>query len=563
MKKYLDYFILIIYVSLLCFISYYHEPWHDEGQAWLIARDDSIWHLITYTAHLEGHPPLWHLILMPWAKLGVAFPLGLKLVNIVCAGGAMWLLIYKSPLPWFLRYILPFSYYCFYQYGILNRSYSLLMFGLMLAAYYYPLRQNKPYHLIVSLAITSGAQAYGMMVAIGIAAAWLWEVLHSLGKRTFSWTALVNVWKVNRQIRALVCLFLIVFLLGLSMLPRHDTYFVGGDIPEHFGSSFLYSLIITPQQMLFSHDFKDNIMRQAIPFFTENVQTYWQMHHNFGFYAVIFLLGYILSYLYGFFIQLFMLYLAYKSRNLLLYLLPVLAYSTLASLVYWGFYHEGVLYCFFIFYIWIFFANPEKVYAIINEFKHKFTNVWEFRLIKLIMIGILAYIFYVNISWSFVASYNDYRLTYDASGEIASFMKENNLQTTNFWVSASTNEDNKFISSSPYNINAYFLKNVIANLDDCQTQVAYHEYKKFRTDEIIPIYQQLGYPDFLLTPAESKLKLLDYVFVKRPSYVLIKSFTGHKIWKKSYTNVNIYLYMRADLTSIYPQFNVLKISEKE
>jgi len=52
-SKKLAVFVLLLYIFLLCVVSYYHEPWHDEGQAWLIARDDSIWHLITVTTHYE------------------------------------------------------------------------------------------------------------------------------------------------------------------------------------------------------------------------------------------------------------------------------------------------------------------------------------------------------------------------------------------------------------------------------------------------------------------------------------------------------------------------------
>src|SRR5574344_2267888 len=176
-NKLLPVIIWILYVFLLCFISYYHEPWHDEGQAWLIARDDSLWHLITYTTHLEGHPPIWHLILMPFAKLGVPFELGIKAVNISFCASAMWLLIIKSPLAWYWRFFLPFSYFFFYQFGVINRTYSLLMFAMMLAAYFYPQKNNNPLQLVGALILLSGSQAYGMMIACGVACAWFVDIV--------------------------------------------------------------------------------------------------------------------------------------------------------------------------------------------------------------------------------------------------------------------------------------------------------------------------------------------------------------------------------------------------
>src|SRR5574344_2971456 len=99
-NKKIAWLIWLFYVIFLCIVSYYHEPWHDEGQAWLIARDDSLWHLLTYTTHLEGHPPLWFMCLMPFAKMGMPFELGLKAVNIFFCSAAMYLLIKKSPLSW-------------------------------------------------------------------------------------------------------------------------------------------------------------------------------------------------------------------------------------------------------------------------------------------------------------------------------------------------------------------------------------------------------------------------------------------------------------------------------
>jgi len=44
---------------------YFHEPWFDEVQAWMIARCATIKELLTVIPHYEGHPPLWHMILMP------------------------------------------------------------------------------------------------------------------------------------------------------------------------------------------------------------------------------------------------------------------------------------------------------------------------------------------------------------------------------------------------------------------------------------------------------------------------------------------------------------------
>ena len=51
--------ILLIYFLSISIVSYFHEPWGDEAQAWLIARDCTYKEMIFEIGHLEGHPFLW------------------------------------------------------------------------------------------------------------------------------------------------------------------------------------------------------------------------------------------------------------------------------------------------------------------------------------------------------------------------------------------------------------------------------------------------------------------------------------------------------------------------
>ena len=72
-----DVITLIIYLLGVCTVSFFHEPWFDEAQAWAIARSGSLKEILFEIPHYEGHPPLWHLILVPFAKLGAPYELSL------------------------------------------------------------------------------------------------------------------------------------------------------------------------------------------------------------------------------------------------------------------------------------------------------------------------------------------------------------------------------------------------------------------------------------------------------------------------------------------------------
>ncbi|MBQ7782588.1 MAG: hypothetical protein IJ368_01325, partial [Oscillospiraceae bacterium] len=78
----------VIFIVLHIFTAFFHEPWYDEAQAWLIARDASYYDILFDIPHYEGHPPLWHLILSIPAKLGLPFEISLSAVMLVFS--ALW-----------------------------------------------------------------------------------------------------------------------------------------------------------------------------------------------------------------------------------------------------------------------------------------------------------------------------------------------------------------------------------------------------------------------------------------------------------------------------------------
>ena len=53
----------LAYILMLAFTVPWHEPWNDEAQSWLLARDVSLPQLLFHALRYESHPPLWYLIL--------------------------------------------------------------------------------------------------------------------------------------------------------------------------------------------------------------------------------------------------------------------------------------------------------------------------------------------------------------------------------------------------------------------------------------------------------------------------------------------------------------------
>jgi hypothetical protein len=547
--------VLCIYVAFLCLVSYYHEPWHDEGQAWLIARDDSLWHLFAATTHWEGHPPLWYLLLMPLAKAGVSFPLGLKFINISLCTLAMGLLIFKSPFPWYLRFSLPFTYFCFYQYGVISRTYSLLMFGLMLTAYYYPQRQQKPWPLAFSLALVSGAQAYGMMLSLGIALCWSWEWLKN------RWDNQCRGWKLfypdAGEGRALLFLLVISLIWGLTMLPFAETAYTSVR-PSPFWENLFYSFFIIPSQFFREVAAQDNVYDYAFTFFQANLQNYIEMIPSYGAFAYAILAQYLLSHTYGLMFQGLTLFIARHLGLTKLFVLPSLGYFILISLVFAREHHTGILFLFYIFFYWqVFAASSAKQAILAAKFRKQFTKAWEYSLVK-VLLG-LAFVWFLglNIYWSIYASWIDYKFPYDSSQAVAEFLKQDQLRDKTFWVGWPYYDNDTKAGSGSHNINAFFTTNRIQNLNGGHSPYSFLAYRTWDKDTYEEQLRNLGQPDLFF----GDVSILNKVFAEHHSYVPVKAFIGKKVYKTIITENRGVLYVREDLLPRLSQLKRMDVSQ--
>ncbi|MEI6529207.1 MAG: hypothetical protein WCN88_02245 [Candidatus Falkowbacteria bacterium] len=152
-------FVFLAYLIITLYSSINHQPWRDEAQSWLISRDLKPIGIIKQMPY-EGTPPLWHFILYPFAASGLPYSSEF-IINYILAVGAIFLLLFFSPLPKFFKIILPFSYFFLFEYSVVARNYSLIIFSLFLCASLYSQRFKKPilYAFSVALLAWSGIQA--------------------------------------------------------------------------------------------------------------------------------------------------------------------------------------------------------------------------------------------------------------------------------------------------------------------------------------------------------------------------------------------------------------------
>ena len=161
---------------LLLFGGARHEPWFDEAQAWLIARDASPWKIVAHVARYEGTPALWHLLIWGLQRLGLAYA-QLYLVSSACALTGAALVLFRSPFPIWIRMGIVFSYFFAYQYAVVARSYALDLLFVPLIATMYRSRHERPLIYGLVLGLTANANAHSFVLCIPLALEQAWSVL--------------------------------------------------------------------------------------------------------------------------------------------------------------------------------------------------------------------------------------------------------------------------------------------------------------------------------------------------------------------------------------------------
>ena len=162
---------VILYTVAVTLATLRHEPWADEAQAWLLARDASLSEIWLRLMHYEGSPGIWQTLLHLLVRIGLPYT-AYNFVSVALGLLATYLLIRYAPLPLPVRLLLPFTYYLCYQYAVVARSYALLAPLLFCAALLFPRAQERPFLFTGVLCLIAGISVHGFVISgsIGLVA---------------------------------------------------------------------------------------------------------------------------------------------------------------------------------------------------------------------------------------------------------------------------------------------------------------------------------------------------------------------------------------------------------
>lgn len=260
-----DFMVLFLYIALLSFVTYFHEPWGDEGQSWAIAKYASYKDMFFLLGHGEGHPPLWWLYLSVFAKNGLSFEFGLKTAAIILNAIFAYLLIFKVNMPRIMKYLVPFTYFFFYQYGVISRCYSILIIAMVLLSMVWNNKEKKPFKTVCALILLCLSSAYGIAIAFALAALWTLEICLYIikmgnGAKEKGKEARINIQKTSvfkkrstlkNEIIALSILLICAIIIVALIFPTNNPYALRTEKHNSYAFRLFYMLMLEPIDSLF------------------------------------------------------------------------------------------------------------------------------------------------------------------------------------------------------------------------------------------------------------------------------------------------------------------------
>lgn len=531
----------VLYTVLHFVIAAFHEPWFDEAVAWQIAKNASIKTILFEVPHYEGHPQLWHLVLVPFAKMGAPYELSLALVSYLFSGLSVALILKNGKFPRIVKLLVSFNYFIFYQYSVISRPYCMMMLAFVLLAMCYKRRNEYPGKYILCLVFLCATSAYGIVLAGGIAFCFVIEIF----KEKMLSKNLKSLWRDKRCYWLLVLLAFAMFLI-ISIMPEKDTFAVklmgskAGDVKTGTLKRIIFVFLALPSDLMLTSTYNcyTALLKDTIVEWNELL------------FAAAF----------GIMIWMLMIRKGKSSRTMSVLIIPYCFFGIFASVVYLGVHHTGIIYLFMVFWIWVSNESEKDNYSSVLKRNmacdldvEKYIPI--LRGLKTIFMVVLVM---VPVGWSIESAALEVEKVYAPGREEAKFIEEHDLEKYRIWAEWKTlDDDGEMLSLDEVNTNvlfyadnilAYFDNNIFENMKLAKNSSNYSNHKiptQEENKENYTVWRQEGYPEVLFGEVN-----LDAVFgekVDKPYYALVYVNRFSYIWKGECPEYRTHIYMRRDL----------------
>lgn len=163
----------LAYLALIATKIATHQMWRDEIQSWLLASSSPSVPQLIARVRYEQHPPGWYLLLWVISRF-TTNPLALKVLLFSLVATMVAVLLRLAPFPRWVRWLLLFGYFPFFEYSTLSRPYIIEFLLAMLAAELLRRRRVGGLFGLTLATLIFIDNAYGSILALGLlTAAWV------------------------------------------------------------------------------------------------------------------------------------------------------------------------------------------------------------------------------------------------------------------------------------------------------------------------------------------------------------------------------------------------------
>ena len=373
-----NYLVIIFYIYLIlsAIAVSAHEPWMDEAQAWLLAKDLGIKELLVTYLRYEGSPGLWHLILMIPAKAGLPY-FTINIVSALFSAFGVWLFIHYSPFPGLIKALYPFTFFVFFQYGVVARSYCLIAPVLFLIAINYKRKTEHPYIFILLLCLLANISAHTFLIAGSIAFVHILDLLKE-------WRKLSTPTKTNN-------------IIALAILA--------------ITAALVFFIVKTPPDQLYAGSINLNLTHFI--FIAKKMIGGSMVSNEFGYFHSF------TEFISLVMVVITIIWLA-KNKLALLYILPLMLITTLFAIKYRNYWHQGVLFLLWLFVLWISY----------DRYRNR-----PRRSLARTVLACVALVMMVQVYWCIFSFSYDLTHNYSGSRSLANYIKSKGLQKDSIYIS--------------------------------------------------------------------------------------------------------------------------------
>ncbi len=176
--------VTMLYALFTLIMVFHHEIWADEAQAWLIAKNLSIFDFSLFK-HLvnEGHPSFFYLLIMPFAKLNTSI-IFMQILCWFCSVVSVFLLLKKSPFNNFCKFSIVISGGFLYFFPVIARSYSILPLIVFILAIYYKKAEKHPYVYSILLSILANTHVIMFAFCVLLAVDFIHKIFKNIKNKS-------------------------------------------------------------------------------------------------------------------------------------------------------------------------------------------------------------------------------------------------------------------------------------------------------------------------------------------------------------------------------------------